>query len=216
MMEQLAVAERESKTLQVRVSEGDAQFSESQRRLRATEEALQEKQKEVVSLKSELQLMGKDKKDMIDGFRVQMTGELSDKINAAERALEEKKKALDELSHKYEALEVELAQVKEEAKTQEESSKNMSTTIIALQSQNLAMLEKRVESNEGKGKEGDESVNKKLELAARKYSVIIFFFRRGQGDLIFTILSFICREDSRHPRRKITAAEGPEKGEDGD
>jgi len=141
MMEQLAVAERESKVLQVRVSEGDAQFSESQRRLRATEEALQEKQKEVVSLKSELQLMGKDKKDMIDGFRVQMTGELSDKINAAERALEEKKKALDELSQKYEALEVELAQVKEEAKAQEESSKNMSTTIIALQSQNLAMLE---------------------------------------------------------------------------
>ena len=168
MMEQLAAAERESKVLQVRVSEGDAQLSESQRKLRATEEALQEKQKEVVSLKSELQLTGKDKKEMMDGFRVQMTEELSGKINAAEQALEEKKKAFEELSHKYEALEVELSQAKEEVKTQEENGKNLNINIIALQSQNLALLEKRVESNEVKGKEGDESVNKKLELAARK------------------------------------------------
>jgi len=168
-MEQLGVSERESKNNQIKLGEAEAALAETQKKLRAFEESLQEKQKEVISLKSEMALMGLDKKEMMEGYKVKLEQDLADRISTAEKALQEKTAAFEELQKVHEALQSELNQVKEDMKTLEDNNKDQLVQINVLQSKNMALLEKQVETTGVKGKEvTDESMPKRLELAAQK------------------------------------------------
>jgi len=132
-VEQLALAERETKTLQIQMSEKETELAEALRKLKTYEENLHEKQRELVSLRSELHLTSKDKREMMEDFRAQLTAEFAEKTNDMEKALEEKTAEVTALKTQVEGLESEVSQAKEEVKTLEENNKSFLITVNTLQ-----------------------------------------------------------------------------------
>ena len=132
-VEQLALAERETKTLQIQMSEKETELAEALRKVKTYEENLHEKQRELVSLRSELHLTSKDKREMMEDFRAQLTAEFAEKTNDMEKALEEKTAEVTALKTQVEGLESEVSQAKEEVKTLEENNKSFLITVNTLQ-----------------------------------------------------------------------------------
>lgn len=208
--EQLAVAERESRNLQVKLLEKQTELEDATRKLKSFDDSLTEKQKEVVNLKSELQLTSKDKREMMESFKTQLTAEFAEKTKETEQSLAEKTKELEELKARVAALETDVAQAKDDLKAQEDENKSLLTSLTTLQGKNLSLLERKVEEGgERKASEADPDAQKKLEMAAREWPSTLFS-PNSWPDLSLLLL---VREDLGHPGGEGSAPEGPEKGQ---
>lgn len=147
VMEQLAIAERESKQAQIQVSELEAEISNLQRKLKATEDHLVGLQKENLSLKSEVSLMGKDKLEMIESLKTKFEEEFSQKATDTVRELKIKVQEIETLNEEKDNLSKELEKLREKLREAEEKEKETLVTINTLQSKNLALLSEKGEQN---------------------------------------------------------------------
>jgi len=234
-VEQLALAERETKTLQIQMSEKETELAEALRKLKTYEENLHEKQRELVSLRSELHLTSKDKREMMEDFRAQLTAEFAEKTNDMEKALEEKTAEVTALKTQVEGLESEVSQAKEEVKTLEENNKSFLITVNTLQGlvpphphfhffvANLPIFDPCTDKTFPFSR-------RRLKLAAREGLTRPSPMRSQRSwsllpvSCFLLLLSFskwshaplslrICRKNSHPSRGKVSASEGSQEGE---